>query len=385
MEMGLRNAQRLTTLATLIVVLLIVVKLTFALLTGSTILMADALHSISDVFPLIATWLGLKLASMPSSERFPFGLYKAENLAGLIVSFFLVLTGIEIIKSEPVVGNFTITLAVLLFSALLSFARAFLHKKSIENVKAESLKANYIDALSDTLASLALILSLFLPFLQKPMLVLIGLIVIKEAIESLINSVLALLDVSPGKEIKEKLKKEIEKVPGVVEVSELKLRKAGPFILGEVTIKTDKSIDVEKAHEIADKIEEVGKKHDVRLFVHIEPASRFKLVAIPIKGGEISETFAGAEKFLIVNDSKKILRNKFIGEKVKRGAKVARWLASQGIDCVIVRNIGSLAFMTLRSLSIPVFVSDTTDPKLALEKLRRNELKRLLEETRETV
>ncbi len=65
------------------------VELLLALLTGSVALLGDALHNLSDVSTSILVFLGFKLSERPPSRKYPYGLERAEDLAGLGVALVI--------------------------------------------------------------------------------------------------------------------------------------------------------------------------------------------------------------------------------------------------------------------------------------------------------
>ncbi len=58
------------------------VELLLAVLTGSVGLLGDAIHNLSDVSTSAVVFLGFRLSRRPPSERYPYGLERAEDLAG---------------------------------------------------------------------------------------------------------------------------------------------------------------------------------------------------------------------------------------------------------------------------------------------------------------
>src|SRR5699024_8221472 len=65
-------------------------------LSGSCALLADALHSASDVLSSFVILFGVKIANKPPDEEHPYGHGKAENIASIIVAILLIVVGIEI-------------------------------------------------------------------------------------------------------------------------------------------------------------------------------------------------------------------------------------------------------------------------------------------------
>ena len=66
--------------------------------SGSLALLADAVHSSADVVSSASIWGGIRL-SRRKSKRFPYGLYKLENLVALGTSALILLAGYEIVHT----------------------------------------------------------------------------------------------------------------------------------------------------------------------------------------------------------------------------------------------------------------------------------------------
>ena len=70
--------------------------------SGSLSLLAQAIDSLTDLFGLIAIFIGMRLSRREPSMRFPYGYYRAETLASLIVSGFILLTGGEVLRKSVI-------------------------------------------------------------------------------------------------------------------------------------------------------------------------------------------------------------------------------------------------------------------------------------------
>jgi len=77
--------------------LLVVIKIFLCILSGSVVLIADAIHSSTDVISSLAVFAGIKI-SKRTSKSFPYGLYKVENFVSLLSSIFIFLAGYEIVQ-----------------------------------------------------------------------------------------------------------------------------------------------------------------------------------------------------------------------------------------------------------------------------------------------
>ena len=76
------------------------IKYSVGVLSGSIALVADAVHSLTDVISSIGVFLGLKISSRKPTEAFPYGFYKAENIVSLLLALAIFYAGYEIILSS---------------------------------------------------------------------------------------------------------------------------------------------------------------------------------------------------------------------------------------------------------------------------------------------
>jgi len=60
-----------------------IIELLVAVLTGSVGLLGDAIHNLSDVSTSAVVFLGFRLSRTAATERYPYGLERAEDLAGI--------------------------------------------------------------------------------------------------------------------------------------------------------------------------------------------------------------------------------------------------------------------------------------------------------------
>jgi divalent metal cation (Fe/Co/Zn/Cd) transporter len=72
--------------------------------SGGLALMAETAHNLSDLAALATVWIGLTL-SQRKSHSFPYGLYKVENVAAIVVGLFIFLTAYEIAKEALLESN----------------------------------------------------------------------------------------------------------------------------------------------------------------------------------------------------------------------------------------------------------------------------------------
>jgi divalent metal cation (Fe/Co/Zn/Cd) transporter len=83
--------------------LVLFIKYTFAAISSSIALKAEAVHSISDAVASLTVFGGLKIAKR-KTKPFPYGLYKVENLVSVIVALAIFYVGYGIV-TEAIKGG----------------------------------------------------------------------------------------------------------------------------------------------------------------------------------------------------------------------------------------------------------------------------------------
>ena len=96
----LKKGQRIAFLSTLLILSLALLKAFVGYTFNSPLLIADAWHSGADVLINLTSLIGLKLAAMKKSNRFPYGLYRAETMACLLIGALIVFIGLVEIQPK---------------------------------------------------------------------------------------------------------------------------------------------------------------------------------------------------------------------------------------------------------------------------------------------
>jgi len=265
-------------------------KLIAGFLTGSGAVFAEGLHSGMDILSSAISLVGIKIAKKPVDKKHPYGHYKFEVLAGLIITIILFLTGLFIVmesirefKNPSPVSIGYLALGVMLVSAVINeiMARLKIHYGKKEN--SVSLLSDGVHSRVDVYASLAVLAGLFLTkywiYIDSVLALLIGLYIIKESFSLGKEAVDSLLDVSAGKEIEEKIKT-IAKIQNI-EISSLKTQKKGSAVTANLEINLPSKLSVEEATKISNSLK--GKL--------IKEIGNLEYVAIQITSHEVETGF----------------------------------------------------------------------------------------------
>jgi cation diffusion facilitator family transporter len=378
-----RKGEKAAIISAAVLLAFSILKGTVSVISGSVALLADSIHSFADIFSSIAVWAGLKLIQKKPTERFPYGYYKAETLALLIVTVTIVVSGVLMLKEavdrlfEPGVVLFSsVVLAVAAFSGLVSYFLSRYKKNVGSLIGSQSLVSEGQHSLVDVYTSLLVFVGVLFASLGYPVAevlagLAIGLYVMKVGLWFGKDAVLVLMDACLSPQKAREMKEIAEKVRGVRGVHDLRLHKSGPVSFGEMHIEVEEALPLEKAHEISDEIE--GKirerfKDIESITIHVEPAQKQKIkVGIPAvedKGLEskTSAHFGNVPFFAFIELENK--QTKYVCVKVNRAARIARkkgigaaqFLVDEKVDVVLAGGMGKGPFHLLRDNLVQVYI-----------------------------
>ena len=80
--------------------LLFVMKAVTGFVTGSISIVADAVNNLSDSASSVITLVGFKLSGKPADQEHPYGHARIEYISGLIVSFLILLLGVQLLQES---------------------------------------------------------------------------------------------------------------------------------------------------------------------------------------------------------------------------------------------------------------------------------------------
>lgn len=376
-----------------------------AIISGSVALLADSIHSFADIFSSIAVWAGLKLAQRKPTERFPYGYYKAETFALLIVAVTIALSGVlilidgvERLLSPAAIFFPLIVLVVAAFSCIVSYFLGRYKKKVGSLIGSQSLVGEGQHSMVDVYTSLLVFVGVFfssLGYLSAEVLaaLVIGVYVIKVGLWFGKDAVLVLMDASLSPERAQQMKEIALSVPGVEGIHDLRLRKSGPVAFGEMHLEVEQGLPVERAHAISSEVEEKIKERfkDVEsVSIHVGLAHREKskvaISAIEDRGLEsmASAHFGNAPFFALIEMEKGQIRsvyfkvNKAARMSRKKGITAAQFLVHEKVDTVLVGSIGVGPFHVLNDSLARIYrLPEPMEIKEAIRLLLQNKLERM--------
>lgn len=266
-------------------VILTVFKGIAGVTSGSSALIADAIHSGADILSSTIVFFTLKLSRKPENEEFPYGYGKIEALSTFILGIIMIAVSFQIIHTsidKIISGVSRIPSNIALVAAISSIiSKELLYRKTYKvgvEINSPSTIANAMNHRSDSYSSIAALIGLIFGKLGFPNFdpiagIIVSLFILKMGIDILKDGYHQIVDKSIDSTQTEKIKSTISRIKGVEEVIELKLRQCGSYYFVDLDIKIDKNKNVEYAHKlcksIEDKIHRIQRNiKDIKIDIH---------------------------------------------------------------------------------------------------------------------
>lgn len=354
------NGKRLVAWSFGLNLLLTLAKYLLHLMTGSAALLAEAVHSLTDVVGSLMVLGGIHLAGKKSA-RFPWGLYKAENLAALLSAGLILVSGYEIgrtILSPSTAGmqHLDMTLALLFLMALpiILFSR-YEHRVARE-LNSPSLMADAENWRTD-LAPLAIVAAGIAgvrfshAYLDRIAALAVLVLIVKAGFEIARDSVKSLLDASVDRGTIDTMTRIVTGFPEVSEVVSLTARNSGRYIFVDMAVRLSLK-RLKEAHGTVNRMErEIRAQIPFveKVTIHYEPAAKESLryaALLATRGGELSEHFGAAPFVALWHErikdgavmARDIVKNPFLAEEKGKGIRLAEFLAAQKVDILYCRE-----------------------------------------------
>jgi len=284
-----REGQKVTLIGALVSLVLSAVQIAAGLLGRSQAMVADGIHSISDLITDIAVWLGLRFSSAPPDADHPWGHGKIETLVSVLVGAALVFVGFGIgaealIRLREGVTE-TPSLGPLLAAVLAIVSKEAVYRWTVRvgrRIRSQMLIANAWHHRSDALSSIAAFVGIGgamagLPWMDPVAAAVVGLFIVKVGGQVTWRGLRDLTERQVDPETVAVVHKLLEDDPDVVDAHRLRLRNVGGIIVGDVHLSVDGEITIREGYAIVKRLEnratdEVAGLED--LVIHLDPHDR---------------------------------------------------------------------------------------------------------------
>ncbi|MBB6067742.1 cation diffusion facilitator family transporter [Methanococcus maripaludis] len=263
-----------------------ILKILAGVFGKSSALIADGMHSFSDILSTVVVMLGLKLSEKPADESHPYGHERIEPALTKILAVILLVTALMIFYcglTTIIGGNYQIPGNITIIAALISiFTKEWMYKytkKGAEQIESSALLADAWHHRSDAFSSVGTLIGVVGAKLGYPILdpiasIVISLFIAKMAFEIYFKALNQLLDRAADSKTIEEIKKIILSVDGVLEIDVLKTRIHSNKIYVDVEISVNKDLSLIEAHNISENVHsqiERKLKRVKHCMVHVNP------------------------------------------------------------------------------------------------------------------
>ncbi len=332
-------------------------KMLWSVYSGSTLVVADAVHSLGDVIGAFFIYLAIRFARR-RSPRFPYGMNKLEDVAALAGGIVVALAGYEIVRrvffeqgvSPPKNPGETILFMTAILAATMVFY--VFERKAARKLNSPGVEADAANWLGDMAANGVVIagmlgLLLGLPYVQEIAVLIITLFVFHSAYAIMKHSVLSLLDASAPPEVVAAVRDALLAFPMVKAAPSLKVTPAGSVYFVTATITIDEK-SLKEAHQWVDTISDKVKAtvpNVEEVVIHYEPVRKGFIRHAALLNADrqtLTTEFGKAVWILLVDRDakgrtlrKQYVKNPYASAEKGRGIRLTAFLIDQDIDRLV--------------------------------------------------
>jgi cation diffusion facilitator family transporter len=254
-------------------VLVGIVEVLVGIFSLSVALIADGVQSFADGVVSLIVWIGLRLARKAPDGKFHFGYYRVETFSSVVAAFFMAILGGVILYesyqeflSPTEIVNTEIAMAVALLATAIAIVLFIYKTRAAEKYASSALKADAFNSVKDVLTSLTAFLGIafskYFNIAQTDSVagIIIAFFVFTVAYSIIKEASLVLMDACQCTEILSDIENIAKSVKHVKKVHNIRMRKLGPYLMGDMHVVVDGNMSVREADQIATQIEEQVKQ-----------------------------------------------------------------------------------------------------------------------------
>lgn len=272
--------------------LLSLIKLVAGLLSFSISIMADALNNLSDAGASIVSVVSFKLSAKPADRKHPFGHARMEYIASMIVSFLILIVGVDTLKSaitsavnvaKGVTENKTdvtaITVTILSISIVMKIALAMFYRFVAKKIDSTVMKASAADSISDAISTaVVLAASVIIKFtgwyiVDSIMASAVSVLIIVAGLKILNETKNSLLGDAPVDTVVDDIKKIVAECKYIIDIHDLAVHNYGPsHYVASFHAEVDGKGDIFVLHDAIDNVEKrINEELGILCTIHLDP------------------------------------------------------------------------------------------------------------------
>ena len=267
-------------------IFLLIIKFIMGVISHSEAMMADAINSAGDIFSSFLSFVGNKIACVPSDEDHNFGHGKAEYIFSMFISIFMILVGIKILFDSIMAiilkdtFSFSIYLVlVCIITILVKLGLFLIAKNSYKNHHNILIKATMKDHRNDIFLTMGTMVSVIFGyfgyyFFDGIFGSITSIYIITTGLGIMLEAYRVLMDASISKQDKDLIIKFILENESIILVEDFYTIPVGYKYVVVLTIDLDGNMSTFKSHTIADALEKSIIKNFKKVYkviIHVNP------------------------------------------------------------------------------------------------------------------
>jgi cation diffusion facilitator family transporter len=264
-----------------------VAEVLMGIFTLSVALIADGTQSFADAGVSLIVWIGLRISRRAPDGKFHFGYYRVETFSSIIAALFMaILGGVVLYESyrefikPTAIANAELALVVALLATAVSSTLLIYKRRAAKKYASLALKTDANNSIKDVLTSITafigIALARYFNIIQTDAIagIIISLFVFTMVYTIIKEASLVLMDACQCPEILTGIENIARSVKQVKHVHSLRMRKIGPYLMGDLHVVIDADLTVRDSSKIAYEIEELVKKEFdeiIEIKVRIDP------------------------------------------------------------------------------------------------------------------
>ena len=264
-----KAGKKASTIAILSNCFLTIFNIIVGLMSGSYALVAEGIHTLSDVATSVIAYIGFTIGQRPADNDHHYGHGRAEAISGLVIVLFLTIVGYEIIDTAiDKLLNPSLITTPSIYAALMAVFGIFINlaiSNYIINIGKEinspAIVADGQHQRTDIYSSIAILIGIVVSNMGFPMLdpiigLIIGLLILKTAFTIGKENIDNIMGRFQDGDLVRKIERIVNKTPDAYEAHNIKIDNYGSYVVVSLHIKVDGNMSIYEAHEIVHNIEE---------------------------------------------------------------------------------------------------------------------------------
>lgn len=267
-------------------VFLTIIKIIVGVIGRSNAMVADGIHSLSDVLSTVAVVIGLKLSKKNADEHHPYGHEKIEPIMSKLLATILFVTALSIGYNAVIAiiaRDYTVPSSMAVYAAVISIiGKEWMYRYTVRGAKKIESSALLADAWhhrSDALSSVGALIGIAGAMMGYPILdplasLVISILVAKVAFDIYWQAIKQLIDHAGDTETVERIREDILNTQGVIQIDSLKTRIHANKLYVDVELAVDGNLSLTSAHHIAEEVHQKIESNQTQVkhcMVHVNP------------------------------------------------------------------------------------------------------------------